>query len=89
MMYNKNASFRVFGYADCASASYRNGQTNFVDLFDRKYLSMFPGGGGRKTKLRIKNPPQAERSPLQVGAWRGVFCCLFLYVWQIYETLRE
>lgn len=46
MMYNKNASFRVFGYADCAS--YRNGQTNLVDLFDRKYLSMFPGGGGRK-----------------------------------------
>lgn len=46
MMYNKKASFRVFGYADCAS--YRNGQTNLVDLFDRKYLSMFPGGGDRK-----------------------------------------
>lgn len=61
MMYNKKASFRVFGYADCAG--YRNGQTNLVDLFDRKYLSMFPGSGGRKTKLRIKNPPQAERSP--------------------------
>ena len=52
MIYNKKASFRVFGYADCAS--YRNGQTNLVDLFDRKYLSMFPGGGGRKTKLKIK-----------------------------------
>lgn len=75
MMYNKKASFRVFGYADCAS--YRNGQTNFTDLFDGKYLSTFPGGGGRKTKLRKKIRRRTNDPPFQAGAWKGVFCCLF------------
>ena len=87
MMYNKKASFRVFGYAEWPAIG--TVKQILVNLFDRKYLSMFPGGGGRKTKLRIKNPPHAERSPSPSRCLeRGILLSFSIRLADL-ETLRE
>ena len=46
MMYNKKASFRVFGYADCAS--YRNGQTNLWICLTESILACFRAAAAGK-----------------------------------------
>ena len=49
MMYNKKASFRVFGYVDCSS--YRNGQTNLWLCLTESILACFrAAAAGNKTK---------------------------------------